>query len=69
MSVEKIMNGYILIALIIIILLGRLLAYALTRDIGQTINSFSFYCHLLCLGVYIYCLILVKKQGKIDGYW
>lgn len=69
MNVEKVMNGYILIALIIIILLGRLLSYAWSGSIMETINSFSFYVHLICLGVYIYCLFLVKKQGKIDSFW
>ncbi|QLK85606.1 hypothetical protein [Staphylococcus sp. 17KM0847] len=69
MNVEKIMNGYILIALIIIILLGRLLVYALSGDVTKTINSFSFFCHLMGLAVYIYCLFLVKKQGKIDSFW
>lgn len=69
MNVEKIMNGYILIALLIIIFLGRLLSYALSGSIIQTVNSFSFFCHLLCLGVYIYCLFLLKKQGKIKSFW
>lgn len=69
MNVEKVMNGYILIALIIIILLGRLLTYALVGSLMQTLNSFSFYCHLICLSVYIYCLILLKKQGKIHSLW
>ncbi len=69
MNVEKVMNGYVLIALVIIILLGRLLSYALTGNLWGSINSFSFYCHLVCLGVYIFILILLKKQGKIDGLW
>ncbi|MBM0868310.1 Ca2+/H+ antiporter [Staphylococcus auricularis] len=69
MNIEKVMNGYVLIALVIIIVLGRLLSYALTGNLWDSINSFSFYCHILCLVVYICVLISLKKQGKIDGLW
>lgn len=69
MNIEKLMNGYILIALFIIILLGRLLSYALTENIMKTLNAFDFYCQIVSLGVYIYCLFLLKKQGKINSFW
>lgn len=62
MNIEKVMNGYILIALIIIIILGRLLAYALSGDIIKTVNSFSFYCHLMGLGIYI--LLIFSEEAR-----
>ncbi|RAN54306.1 hypothetical protein B8A46_03315 [Dolosigranulum pigrum] len=69
MKIEKIINGYMMIALLLLFIMGRLLDYALTMDFWGAVFSSSTFYHLVALSTYIACMINMKRRGIIDSYW
>ncbi|MCD8915462.1 hypothetical protein K2V61_07905 [Staphylococcus simulans] len=66
---ERAMNGYVLILLIMLIIMGRLLDYALQGSLKQTFFSTSFMFHMFALVSYTTILIALKVKGEIRGLW
>ncbi|WP_208954385.1 hypothetical protein [Dolosigranulum pigrum] len=52
MKLEKIINGYMMIALLLLFIMGRLLDYALTMDFWGAVFSSSTFYHLVALSTY-----------------
>ncbi|WP_158698111.1 hypothetical protein [Staphylococcus simulans] len=66
---ERAMNGYVLILLIMLIIMGRLLDYALQGSLKQTFFSTSFMVQMFALVSYTTILIALKVKGEIRGLW
>lgn len=66
---ERAMNGYVLLLFIVIIIMHRLLTYALTEDLKQTLLSYFFFTQLMCLATYTTILFRLKDKKEIRGLW
>ncbi|PTJ19814.1 hypothetical protein BU038_02805 [Staphylococcus simulans] len=66
---ERVMNGYVLLLFSIIIIMNRLLTYALTEDLKQTLLSYFFFIQIMCLVTYTTILFRLKDKKEIRGLW
>ncbi|PTI92578.1 hypothetical protein BU021_06890 [Staphylococcus simulans] len=64
---ERVMNGYVLLLFSIIIIMNRLLTYALTEDLKQTLLSYFFFIQIMCLVTYTAILFRLKDKKEIRG--
>lgn len=66
---ERVMNGYVLLLFSIIIIMNRLLTYALTEYLKQTLLSYFFFIQIMCLVTYTTILFRLKDKKEIRGLW